>query len=178
MYEYLDRRYALALYEVAERRGKVEEYLQEGREIIELIKNNQEISKILKHPEISTSKKKKIFIEIFKGKINEELLSFILLLIEKDRILHMEEKFREMEKIHLEKQNILVANVKTVVPLNDNQRKKIVEKLEKKYNKRIILKEKIDKALIGGVYVRVGDDVIDGSIKSKFEEIKKVVLNK
>lgn len=178
MYEYLDRRYALALYEVAEKKGKVEEYLQEGREIIELIKNNQEISKILKHPQISTSKKKKIFIEIFKGKINEELLIFILLLIEKDRILYMEEKFREMEKIHLEKQNILVANVKTVIPLNENQRKKLIKKLEKKYNKTIILKEKIDKALIAGVYVRVGDDVIDGSIKSKFEEIKKAVLNK
>lgn len=178
MYEYLDRRYALALYEVAERKGKVEEYLQEGREIIELIKNNQEISKILKHPQISTSKKKKIFIEIFKGKINDELLSFILLLIEKDRILYMEEKFREMEKIHLEKQNILVANVETVIVLNENQRKKLIEKLEKKYNKTIILKEKIDKALIGGVYVRVGDDVIDGSIRSKFEEIKKAVLNK
>lgn len=178
MYEYLDRRYALALYEVAERKGKVEEYLQEAREIIELIKNNQEISKILKHPQISTSKKKKIFIEIFKGKINEELLSFILLLIEKDRIVYMEEKFREMEKIHLEKQNILVANVKTAISLNENQRKKLIEKLEKKYNKTIILKEKIDKALIGGVYIRVGDDVIDGSIKSKFEEIKKAVLNK
>jgi F-type H+-transporting ATPase subunit delta len=65
MYEYLDKRYALALYEVAEKKGKVEEYLQEGKEIIELIKNNEDISKILKHPQISTSKKKKVFIEIF-----------------------------------------------------------------------------------------------------------------
>lgn len=178
MYEYLDKRYALALYEVAEKKGKVEEYLQEGKEIIELIKNNEDISKILKHPQISTSKKKKVFIEIFKGKINDDLLGFILLLIEKDRILYMEEKFKEMEKIYLEKQNILIAKVKTVIPLNEDQRKKLIAKLEKKYNKTIILKEKIDKALIGGVYIRIGDDVIDGSIRSKFHEIKKAVLNK
>ncbi|MCY6369818.1 F0F1 ATP synthase subunit delta [Clostridium ganghwense] len=177
MYEYLDKRYALALYEVAEGKGKVEEYLEEGKEIIELIKNNEEINKIIKHPEISTSKKKKIFEEIFKGKIYDDLLSFILLLIEKDRILYMEEKFKEMETIHLKKQNILVANVKTVISLNENERKEMIEKLEVKYNKTIILKEEIDKTLIGGVYIRVGDDVIDGSIKSKFEEIKKSVLS-
>lgn len=176
MYEYLDRRYALALYEVAELKGKVEEYMRDLQEIINLIKNNEDFLQVIKHPEITTSKKKKIFISIFKGKIDEDLLSFLLILIEKDRILYLEEKLKEMKKIHLEKNNILLAQITTVIPLNDDERTNIKEKLKSIYRKNIILDEKIDKKIIGGVHVKVGDDVIDGTIKTKMNDIKRLVL--
>ena len=52
MYEYLDRRYALALYEVAEQKGKVDEYLGDLREICELIENNKDFFEVIKHPQI------------------------------------------------------------------------------------------------------------------------------
>lgn len=177
MYEYLDRRYALALYEVAEKNGKVEEYIQELKEIVNLIKNNEELLSVVKHPEITTSQKKRVFKSIFKGKIDEYILGFLLILIEKDRILYIEEKLNEMEKIHLERQNILVAHIKSVIPLNEEEKMSLEEKLKRKYNKNILLKEEIDKSLIGGVYIRVGDDVIDGTIKSKFEEIRKRIVH-
>ena len=89
MYEYLDRRYALALYEVAEENGKVQEYLEDLREICNLIENNKEFYEVIKHPQISTHKKKRTFINIFKGHIDQYLLSFLLILIEKDRILYL-----------------------------------------------------------------------------------------
>lgn len=81
-----------------------------------------------------------------------------------------------MEKVDLEKNNQIVAEVKTVIPLNDTERTSLTDKLKAKYNKSIILKETIDESIIGGVYVRVGDDVIDGTIKNKLEEIKKLML--
>ena len=121
MFEYLDRRYALALYEVAEEKGKVQEYLNDLREICDLIDNNKDFYEVVKHPQISTKQKKKTFINIFKGNIDEELLSFLLILIEKDRILFLREKLNEMEKIHLEKNNTLVAVVKTAVPLLEKE---------------------------------------------------------
>ena len=67
MYEYLDRRYALALYEVAEKNGKVDEYLGDLREICELIDKDEEFQEVIKHPQISTKQKKRVFINIFKG---------------------------------------------------------------------------------------------------------------
>ncbi|WP_102401442.1 F0F1 ATP synthase subunit delta [Haloimpatiens massiliensis] len=176
MYEYLDRRYALALYEVAEMKGKIDEYMNDLQEIVDLIKNNQEFLQVIKHPEITTSKKKKIFINVFKGKIDEDLLSFLLILIEKDRILYLEEKLKEMKKIHLEKNNILLAEITTAIPLNDHERTKLIDKLKKMYSKDIILKEIVDKKIIGGVHVKVGDDVIDGTIKTKINEIRRRVL--
>ena len=178
MYEYLDRRYALALYEVAKEKDKVDEYINDLREICDLIENNKEFYEVVKHPQISTKNKKRTFINIFKGKIDEELLSFLLILIEKDRILYLREKLNEMEKIDLERKNILSAVVKTAVPLLESEISNLQEKLEKQYNKKIIMTTEIDKSLLGGVYVRVGNDVIDGTIKSKLEEMKDIMLKR
>lgn len=178
MYEYLDRRYALALYEVAKEKNKVDEYINDLREICDLIENNKDFYEVVKHPQISTKNKKRTFINIFKGKIDEELLSFLLILIEKDRILYLREKLNQMEKIDLERKNILSAVVKTAVPLLESEISNLQEKLEKQYNKKIIMATEIDKSLLGGVYVRVGNDVIDGTIKSKLEEMKDIMLKR
>ena len=178
MYEYLDRRYALALYEVAKEKDKADEYINDLREICDLIENNKDFYEVVKHPQISTKNKKRTFINIFKGKIDEELLSFLLILIEKDRILYLREKLNEMEKIDLERKNILSAVVKTAVPLLESEISNLQEKLEKQYNKKIIMTTEIDKSLLGGVYVRVGNDVIDGTIKSKLEEMKDIMLKR
>lgn len=176
MYEYLDKRYALALYTVADEKGKVEEYLDELRQIVLIMKTDTEFLKVIKHPKISTSTKKKMFINIFKGRIDEEVLSFLLILIEKDRILYTEEKLKEMEKIYLERNNTLLVEVKTVIPLNETERENLRVKLSNMYDKKILFDEKLDKNIIGGVYIRVGDDVIDGTIKNKLDEMKKLMF--
>lgn len=176
MYEYLDKRYAVALYEIAEKRGRVNEYIESLREIVELIDNNEGIQQILKHPDISTQRKKRAFTELFKGKIDEELLAFLLILIKKGRILYLREKLEEIEKIHLEKNNVLIAEIKTVVSLTDEQRAALIRKLEAKYNKKVLLKEEIDKDIIGGILVNIGGNTIDGTIRSRLQGIKETAM--
>ncbi|WP_234122314.1 F0F1 ATP synthase subunit delta [Clostridium hydrogenum] len=178
MYEYLDRRYALALYEVGAEKNKVDQYIKDFSEIVDLINANNDIQQIINHPKISTSGKKKMFMDIFQGKVDKEMLSFLLLLIEKKRIHEVSGILNQLNEIALEKANKVIAEIKTVIPLTDNEREQLKDKLEKKYNKTIILKEVIDKEIIGGVYVRVGDDVIDGTIKNKLESMKKVMLKR
>ena len=178
MYEYLDRRYALALYEIAENKGKVEEYLEDLKQIVNVIKNNDEFYQVIKHPQISTLRKKELFTNIFKEVVDEDLLSFLLILIDKDRILYLEEKLNEMEKIHLERNNTLLAYVITVIPLEEEQKNKLIHKLENIYDKKVILHEEIDKKIIGGVFVRIGNNVIDGTIKSKLEDMKELMINR
>lgn len=178
MYEYLDRRYALALYEVAEEKGKVDEYLQNLEEICDLIENNRDFYEVIKHPQINTRKKKQTFINIFKGKIDEELLSFLLILIEKDRMLYLREKLNQMKQIDLERKNTINGLVKTAIPLLPVELQKLKEIFEKKYDKNIIFDTEIDKSLLGGVYVRIGNDVIDDTILSKINEMKDLMLKR
>ena len=81
-----------------------------------------------------------------------------------------------MEKIHLERNNTLLVEVKTVIPLQETERENLRIKLYNMYDKKIIFDEKLDKKIIGGVYIRVGDDVIDGTIKRKLDEMKKLMF--
>jgi F-type H+-transporting ATPase subunit delta len=176
MHEYLDRRYALAFYELAEEKGKALEYLNELAEVIKIINENKEFLQIINHPNLSTSKKKQLFESIFKGKIEESILFFLLVIIEKNRMLEIDGILAEVKKIHLNRNKTVEAYVQTVVPLTDEERDALINKLKRKYNKTIILKEEINKDIIGGVFIRVGNDIIDGTIKLKLEEMRKLAL--
>ena len=144
MHEYLDRRYALAFYELAEEKGKALEYLNELAQVIKIIDENDEFLQIIKHPNLSTSKKKQLFECIFKGKIEDSILSFLLIVIEKKRILEIDGILEEMKKIHLNRNKTVDAYVETVVQLTNEERDALINKLQRKYNKTIILKEEIN----------------------------------
>ncbi|EKQ50830.1 MULTISPECIES: F0F1 ATP synthase subunit delta [unclassified Clostridium] len=178
MYEYLDRRYALALYEIAEKKNKVDEYLRDLREICDIFDENKDFYAVIEHPTINKIKKKQLFTDLFKGKIDDELLSFLMLLIEKGRILQLRDKLNQMENIDLERRNTIRGVVKTVIPLLDDELKQLKEIFEKKYEKTILFDTQIDKSLLGGVFVKIGNDVIDGTIKSKIEEMKDLMIKK
>lgn len=175
MYEYLNRRYALALYEIAEGKGKVKEYLDELEQVVNAINKDTEFLKIMEYPEISTADKKKMFTEIFKGKINEDIFSFLLVLIEKGRIDQLNEKFKEMKDIYLEKHNTVVAKVKTVIPLQESE-KEFEAETGKEIQQKVLIEDEIDPNIIGGVYIDVNNEVIDGTIRSKLSEMKKIML--
>jgi F-type H+-transporting ATPase subunit delta len=178
MHEYLDRRYALALYEIAEKNNNVDEYLRDLTEICNIFAENEDFYKVIKHPVINTTKKKQLFTDLFKGKIDDELLFFMIILIEKGRILQLKDILIQMENIDLERRNTIRGLVKTVVPLLDDELKQLKDIFEKKYEKTILFNTKVDKSLLGGVYVKVGNDVIDGTLKSKIDEMKDLMLKK
>ena len=60
----------------------------------------------------------------------------------------------------------------------DSEKEALKKKLESKYNKTILMTAEVDKSLLGGVYVRVGNDVIDGTVKSKLDEMKELMLKR
>lgn len=176
MQRFLDRRYALALYKIAEEKGEVDDFICELKQIQEIINSSKDLHEILENPKISKLEKKKVFKSLFEGKTYDELVSFLCVLIDKGRILYLDEKIRQLDLISLEKKNILEGIVKTAVKLTDDEFDALHKKLELKYGKKILLTAVVDESVIAGVYVRVGDDVIDGTLRTKFSEIKHTMI--
>ena len=176
MFEYLDRRYALAYYEVAEEKAKVEQYLQDFRELEKLILTNTDIIQLINNPQISSSRKQELMKDVFKGKVNDDLISFINILIDKKRIHTVSGILSETEKIYLEKKNTVVAKVKTVISLDAAEKEELITKLKVKYNKNILLEEELDDSIIGGVYIKIGDDIIDGTLKYRLNQIHELMM--
>ncbi len=178
MYEFLDKRYAQALYDVAVSKNRVEKYIGDLEAVVKIIEENPEFQNIIKHPEITTGEKKKFFINLFKGRLDEDLITFLLLLIEKDRILFLREKVEELKKIDLEHRNTLTAHVRVAVPLKDRQKAELKEKLRKKYGKDILIDEVVDPKVLGGIVIRVGDELMDASVRSRINTLKNSMISK
>lgn len=174
MYEFLDRRYALALYERCVEEGNVELVLQQFKEIVDEMDSNRYLMEVLKNPQINKFDKKRIFTELFKECIEDELLKFLLLTIDKERILFLREKYVQFNQIYLDDSKILIAEIVSTIYLSNEEKNTLKRNLEERYKKTIIFKEKVDKSLIGGIVIRIGDEIIDGSIKNRIVEFKKV----
>ena len=97
---------------------------------------------------------------------------------DRDRILFLREKLNEIEKSDLERKNTLKGTRKTAVPLLDSELKQLKDIFEKKYDKNIIFEPVVDRSVLGGVYVRIGNDVIDDTVISKIYEMKDLMLKK
>ncbi|MGL5649641.1 MAG: F0F1 ATP synthase subunit delta [Clostridium sp.] len=176
MYDFLDIRYAKALYDIGKRKNKVEEFLVDLNQICDVFDQNEKLLRLMLHPEIKINKKKEVFTKLFGEKIDEELLTFIYIVIEKGRIGFLREKVNQLEVIYLSEINTIKGVVKTAVELTKEQYEEIVEKLEERYDKTVILKREVDKDLIGGVYINIDHKIIDGSIKRQYEELKENIL--
>lgn len=171
MYEFLDRRYALALYEIAQKRGKVREFLSELKEVQEEIQECDDVDIILEHPNVGLADRKNIFRSVWKGKISDEVLNFLIFLIQKDRIKYLKEKIYQYEKIMEKNAEILRVRIRSAVELKEVQENKIKEILGKKTGKEIYIEKEIDKEIIGGCILKYNDTVLDYSIKSRIDSM-------
>lgn len=174
----LSKSYALAIYDIAEENNKLDEYLQNIKEISNLISTDSDLHSFIENPKVNLKRKQEIFKKQLIDQVDRDLLSFLLILIEKDNLLSLNEILEEMKVIHLERNNEVTALVKTVTELSTEQKQKLVQKLEAKYNKKIKLKTEIDKSIIGGIFIKVKDDITDGTFKTKYEELRALMLNK
>lgn len=170
-------KYAHALYEVALKENKLEEYLEDLKGILEVFEASDDLLEFLKHPEISQVNKTSVISNVFRGRVSEEIIKLLNLLIKHDRIEDFRHVYKDYRKLALEHKGIKIALVKTAVELTDEERNLLKNKLSKKYNCEIELDEVIDQDIIGGVWVRVKDDVLDGTVKTKLDTMKKMLLN-
>jgi len=174
MAKLVEKTYGDALFELSLEKSSVDELYEEAKAVIEVFDGNEELPKFLNHPKISKDEKTAFIENVFKGRISDDLTGFLTLLVKKDRIGEMKKvlcyfigKVKEYKKIGLVK-------VASAVELSEEQKAKLVAKLTATTDYETFETEyTVDESLIGGMIIRIGDRVVDSSIKTKISSLSK-----
>lgn len=171
--EAIAKRYASAIYDIAESSDKIGEIREALNILAENYNEDEEFKVFLLDPSIKYDEKVEYLHKSFDF-ISEDAFKIINYLVKKGRV-SLAEKIRDSYlRIYYEKNNKILVNATFTKELSDNQRKALMKKLEEKYKKKIVLNLSVDEELIGGGIIKIGNKVIDGSIKSQIENIKKI----
>ncbi len=169
----ITKKYAVAMIELAEKYNILDAVNADLYLIKDIIISSVELRQFIDHPLINKKDKKDILEKIFKEDISQYSLNLIKLLVDKNRLIILPFIAGYYNKILCKKRNIDTAQVITAVSIDENTINRIREKLEKMFKKQIKIEPKIDKDIIAGMIVKIGDKVIDGSIRTKFEKMKR-----
>ncbi|WP_416430617.1 F0F1 ATP synthase subunit delta [Piscirickettsia salmonis] len=168
--EIVARPYAKAIFELAEESQRCP-FWSDVLSTLSDIAAAPATQVILANPVFPKEKKSAWFLEIAKKVLDAEAINLVKLLAEKDRLACLPVIKVLYEKHRADAERLLNATVTSAFALASAEQEKIILALEKKYARQVKLNCTINQALIGGVVIQVGDEVIDGSVKGKLERL-------
>lgn len=166
------RRYTIALYGVAEEKGSLNDVTGDITKILEIINTNRDLELFFRSPIVSKSKKLSLIKEIFEGNVSPLTMDFMVLLIHRRREALMQGIFEDFINLKKEKEGIVDVLVKTSIPLNDEEKSKLKQKIDSYTKLKSDLTFEIDKSIIGGFVAKINDTILDASIKRQLERLK------
>lgn len=174
MAKLVDKTYGDALFELALEEGQTDTYFEECQSILEILRDNDELMKLLTHPKISKEEKEQVIENVFKGRVSDDITGFLVLILKKDRQTMIPEILKYFIDRVKDYKKIGVAFVTTAVPLDEAMKKSVADKLIATTDYLSFeMNYEVDKDIIGGMIIRIGDRVVDSSIRSKIEAMAK-----
>ncbi|MDA9689543.1 F0F1 ATP synthase subunit delta [Betaproteobacteria bacterium] len=167
------RPYAEALFKLSLDEG---ENFNDELNFLATALRDKDLNLYISNPAVSKDKVKEFVVSILPENFNQRLKNFFELLVDNSRIIFFEEIFQQFHSLENEHNKILEANILSAFELLENQKASLKERLEIKFNKKIFLSCMVDKTLIGGIKITIGDYVVDGSIKRNLEVLKNSIL--
>ena len=169
--------YAQALMSLAQQNDLADQFGDTFRDLDALLSQSQEFKEFILNPVIKNEDKKAVLKQVM-GDANPYLTNFMMLLIDKRRIIFLESIVEQYLSLLRKRNQIVLAEVISARELNDEQKGNIVERVKGIVEARDVeLKTKVDPSLIGGVIIKVGSKVIDASLRGQLRRIS-VSLNK
>lgn len=165
------------LFQLTKEIKKVTKFAEESNQLIDIFATYPDFIDIASSSNLTTELRKSIIIDTFQNRIEPYLLNFFLLLIDQHQFRYVRLILKEFRKICNEYHDIHYGIIYSVVKLSSQQIKKIQVKIEKIINYKIEVVNKVDESLIGGIKVKVQNQVFDGSIKGQIERLKSQLLN-
>ena len=163
------RGYAQALFSVAQAEDALEDVQDELFRFARALDQENQLRETLTDPALPIERKKAVLQDILGTRASPHTVSIVGFLVEQGKTRELTAIVDELVALASEHRDAAVAEVRTAVQLDDRQRDELAKALEQATGKKVELKVVVDPSILGGVIARVGDQVIDGSIKRRLE---------
>ena len=174
--ESVARRYAAALFSKAVKENSVDSVREDLGKITNAIDNMAALRVMLAEPTIVESRKSDLLTKAFKDSIGDGTLAFLQMLTAKRRVGLVSAVNEEFVRMTRDFQNVASAKATTAVPLTAEEQTALTAKLTAMTGKRIELTTTVDASVLGGVLVRIGDTVYDGTVRGNLERLRERLL--
>ena len=169
----VSKRYAKALFSLGQEDGKIEQYGRELGSFLGIYRSNPELSRVVSTRIFPVEDRKRVLKAVLdKTELSGTVRNFLQLLLEKDRIGTIAGISSYYERLVDEASNIARAEVFVPMPLKPDAIARLEKRLEAITSKQVKLEVKEDRSLIGGIVVKVGDLVLDGSVKAQLRGLR------
>ena len=170
------RRYASALLSAAERGNFLDQIVEELQVIKVVLEHSRDLVQALRSPLVKGDKKIHILEEIFKDSIGEKLFIFLKLVARKKRAGLLPEIIDEFQVLLDDKRGIINVDITSAVTLSEKQSNELLSRLEVYTGKKIRPRMALNEALIGGVSVKIGDTIFDGTISHQLQRFREALV--
>ncbi len=174
----LAHRYAKSLLDLSQERGQLETVFNDMLFLQKVLKENPELSIMLRSPVIASDKKIKVLDAITTGRVTEVTALFTRLLVNKGREGNLPEVINAFIKEYRELKRIHTVTLTTAVPVSEEVKNRVIEQIKRVSDIQIIeLETKVDDKIIGGFILQTGDQLVDASASYDLREIAKQFRN-
>ena len=171
--------YAEALLNAAQKQNQVRETLDDFDALVgHVFYGHPDLEKFLSSMAVGREAKDKVLRSSLAGRATDLLTNFLLVVNEHDRLGLLRSILAAYREEYERRTEQMRVHVRSAVPLPDDQRERLVSELRAAYNREPVLEMKVDPALLGGLEVRVGDHLFDGSVRTRIDTLRKQLIER
>jgi F-type H+-transporting ATPase subunit delta len=171
----LTRGYAEALFRVLQAEGELNNVEDELFRFGKLLESNYDLKQALADQSLPPEQRAKVLDALLSDKVSPHTLGLLQFIVNQGHARQLPEILSDLSDIAAETSNAAVAEVRTAVPLDEEQRTKLAEALSQATGKNVQIKALVDRSVLGGVYAKIGDTVIDGTVRRRLQQLKEQV---
>ena len=165
----LARGYAQALFQIAQAEGALEQVEDELFRFARIVENETRLREALTDPSVESEHRAKMVQELLGNKVSPHTLNIIAFIVQQGRARELSKIIDSLVQLAAEERSRAVAEVRSAVPLDGEQREKLKEAIARATGKQVEVKVLIDSTVIGGLLVRVGDQIFDGTVRRRLQ---------
>ncbi|MFC7371528.1 F0F1 ATP synthase subunit delta [Fictibacillus iocasae] len=166
------KRYALALFDIAGTEN-LEKTADELRLVKSVISSNKDLMKVLAHPKVTTSQKKELVKDSIGAELSTPVMNTLFLLVDRNRISLIGEMADQFINLANDAQGVADAKVYSVRPLSADETAELEKTFTARLGKKLRIENIIEPSLIGGMKIRIGNRIFDGSVSGKLDRIER-----